>query len=120
MKYAGAAVISAFGGWALICLIKNLYIDPSFGMRLDVPGLIERVLIVFLVVIGGPYLWLIPLVIAVKVAFMIFGLSRFVGLFLREEPSLAYQKVKVKADLAADLMISPAFAILTGMVFRSF
>jgi len=115
-----AVLISAFGGLFFAYYIKKKLTETSAGLHLDIPGIAERTLITLFTFIGGPYLWFIPLVILMKGAVLMFGLSGLAGLLSREEPSLAYQRVKLKSSLAVDLILSPAIAVLIGILFRSY
>jgi hypothetical protein len=115
-----AVLVSAFGGLAFVYFIKKYLIETSMRLRHDVPGVAERMLITLFTFMGGPYLWLIPFVILIKGAVLMFGLSGLADFLSREEPSLAYQRVRLKASLAVDLILSPAIAILVGILLKSY
>jgi hypothetical protein len=67
---------------------------------------------------GGFFLLAIPVVVAIKVGYCLFGLSAWSSMLAREEPGIACQKVKLKSSLAVDLIASPLFAILIGVVLK--
>ncbi len=118
LRCAIGALISAIGGLFFLYLIKKKVTETSAGLRPDLPGIAERALVTVFTVLGGPYLWLIVPVILIKGAVLVLGLSGLTGLLSREEPSLAYQKVKLKENLGVDLILSPALAVLVGILSR--
>lgn len=116
---AAGLVLSSIGGNVLLHLIKRNFTDSQDKLTADPVGSIERAIITTLFVLGGNWLYLILPVILVKAGFYIRGLSSLSDIFSRNEPSLAYQKVRVKASLAVDLILSPALAVFIGIALMA-
>ncbi|OGB89503.1 hypothetical protein A2625_01125 [candidate division WOR-1 bacterium RIFCSPHIGHO2_01_FULL_53_15] len=113
-QFAGTLAVSAFGGAFLIHYLTNFLLTEKAGFVFDWDGVVERGLITFLIM-SQSWLFLIPAIIALKILFRLAGLSGLI--FKTSEPGLAAQKVKLKAELALELFVSPVFAILVGIVF---
>ena len=100
-------LISAAGGTFVLHYLKNYLLEEKSKFRWDWDGILERGTITCLIITGRwPYL--IPLVIIVKAAYR---------LVLVSKPGAVPQKVRLKAELAFDLILSPAIAILAAIVF---
>ncbi|MFC1568201.1 hypothetical protein ACFL37_00700, partial [Candidatus Margulisiibacteriota bacterium] len=66
-----------------------------------------------------PRLWLlIPVIIVLKAVSRLLLLGFIPGITRTSEPGAASQKVLLKAELAFDLFLSPAFAIMVGVIFQ--
>lgn len=115
-QFLGTLAISAFGGTLVIHYLKNFLLTEKAALAWDWDGLIERTIITLLIVIDR-WLFLIPVIIIVKVVFRLVMIGFFAGLFKTDEPGIVSQKVRLKAELALDLILSPLIAILTGIVF---
>ncbi len=107
-QFWGTLAIAAFGGSFLIYYLTNFLLEEKAKFSFDWDGVAERALIAYLVMQPG-WLYLVPAVILVKLAARL--------LSLRYLPEIAAQKVKQKAELALELVLSPLFAILVGLVF---
>ena len=118
VKYIIALIISTGGGSLLIFLIKKNFTDASIKYTFDPLGILERLIITVFVPMGSFFLLAIPVVVAIKVGYYLFGLSAWSSMFAREEPAITYQKVKFKGSLAVELIGSPLFAILIGVILR--
>ncbi|MDD5594362.1 MAG: hypothetical protein PHG97_06460 [Candidatus Margulisbacteria bacterium] len=115
-QFLGTLAISAFGGAFLIFYLKNFLLEEKDKFALDWDGMIERLLITYLIFTPGLF-WLIPAVIIAKISVRLVALGFFSALLKINEPGIVAQKVKFKAELALELFLSPAFAILVGIVF---
>jgi len=116
--YLTALIVSAVGGAGGIYYAKKQLADASEKFKLDVIGIFERLLVTGSVAVGGKLLLLVPVVIAIKIVFYLSGLRKWSDILSRKEPAMAYQKVKLKADLALELIISPLFAVIVGLILR--
>ena len=111
------AAVSALGGSFILHYLKNFLLKEKMPFSWDWDGLIERAIITYLWV-TSQWLYLIPAVIAAKIILRLILIGFFANLAKVNEPGTVSQKVTLKAELAFDLLLSPAFAILVGVVFR--
>lgn len=110
-------LISVFGGTFLLYFLKKSLVDEKLAFSFDLSGMLERFFITLLFFGPTPLILLLPLIVGIK-AFHILQLKKLSSLVRREEPSLSYQKVKIKSLLGIDLLLSPLLAILVGMVAK--
>ena len=111
-------LLSTLGGTYILHYLKNFFLEEKARLRLDPDGLIERLLITYIIIIGiSNGVILIVLIILLKALLRLFLLGKSTGAIARREPGVASQKVLYKAELAFDLITSPAFAILVGVIF---
>ncbi len=111
-------LFSSLGGNFILHYLKNFFLEEKTKLRPDWDGFLERTLITF-IVLSARNLWpLIPVLIAAK-AFYRLWLPGAISVILKtNEPGAVFQKVLFKSELAFDLLLSPAFAILLGVVFK--
>jgi hypothetical protein len=118
---AGLALIllfSSFGGTFLLHYLKNFLLKERKKIQFDWDGLLERLCITY-IIIAQPQLWLlVPVIIVLKALSRLLLLGIFPGLAQTNEPGAASQKVLLKSELAFDLFLSPALAILAGVIFQ--
>ena len=100
--------------------IKKQFVDGSIKYHLDMDGSLERGLVTLCAALGSYYLILIPIIILAKAAYHVLMLKGLENIFTREEPGMASQKVKIKGDLAVDLIGSPILAVFVGLLLKSF
>ncbi len=113
-----AILFAALGGTLLLHYLKNFCLKEKVKLHLDWDGVLERFFITG-IALKAPDMWpIILLIITIRVLYRIFFLDFCPALFQRPEPGIAAQKVRLKAELAFDLIVSPAFAILVGVVFQ--
>jgi hypothetical protein len=111
-------LLSSLGGTIILHSLKDFFLEEKIKFRPDWDGLLERVVITCIIV-AFPARWLIiPVVIALKSLFRLFLLGYLPGIGRTTEPGAAAQKVLLKSELAFDLLLSPAFAILVGFIFK--
>jgi len=115
-QFWGTIAVSALGGTFFIHYLKNFILQEKYKFAWDRDGLIERALITALIIFNR-WLYLIPVMVLFKIVFRLILIGYFNGWLKSEEPGSASQKVKLKAELAFDLILSPAFAILVGVIF---
>jgi hypothetical protein len=113
-----ALLLSSLGGTIILHYLKNYFLREKLRLRWDWDGLVERALISALIIRLPQYLWLVPLIILIKVFIRLFWLQKSANLLAQAEPGIVSQKVLYKSELAFDLIISPALAILVGVTFR--
>ena len=111
-------ILSTLGGTFILHYLKNFLLKERIKFRLDWDGILERLCIAYILVATPIYWMLIPAIIIIKAIFRLYLLGHLPGLTQSQEPGSASQKVLLKAELAFDLFLSPAFAILVGVVFR--
>lgn len=115
-QFWGTLAIAAFGGSFLIYYLTNFLLEEKAKFTFDWDGVIERAAVAYLVM-TPKYLLLIPAVILLKIAVRLIALGFFASLLKTDEPGVVSQKVKLKAELALELFLSPLFAILVGIIF---
>ena len=115
-QFCGTLAIAAFGGSFLIYYLTNFLLQEKAKFAFDWDGVIERAAVAYLVM-TSKFMLLIPVVILVKIAVRLVMLGLFSSLLKTEEPGGVPQKVTLKAELALELFLSPAFAILVGIIF---
>lgn len=112
-----ALIISTFGGTLVIHFLKNFLLGEKKRLTLDLDGLLERLLITYILIESQGLLFLIPIVILLKTIFRLSLIGFFEGLSKTTEPGGVWYKVKLKGELAFDLILSPAWAILMVVIF---
>ncbi|OGC32388.1 hypothetical protein A2311_00420 [candidate division WOR-1 bacterium RIFOXYB2_FULL_48_7] len=113
----GTIAVASLGGSFFIHYLKNYLLEEKPGFNFDWDGVIERGLIAWLVIIGGSWLLLIPAIILVKFSLQLYRWQVFRRLLSIEEPAFIAQKIKIKEELAINLLVSPSWAILIGLIF---
>ncbi|MCU0640845.1 MAG: hypothetical protein MUC35_02010 [Candidatus Margulisbacteria bacterium] len=114
---AGTLASAAFGGAVFIHYLRNLILRESLPLAWDWDGLLERPAIAYIVTALPAYWYLVPVIVLIKLLVRLVGISSIKWLGRRREPGAAYQKVTLKAELAFELIASPFFAILVGVIF---
>ncbi|MGB9613750.1 MAG: hypothetical protein ACPL4K_06240 [Candidatus Margulisiibacteriota bacterium] len=112
----GIVVLSSFGGSILLHFSKNFFLIEKTPFRFDWDGLIERGIITFCL-ISHSYLYLIPIVIFTKTIFRLGQIIIYNYSLQINEPGTVFQKVRLKAELFFDLILSPSFALFLGIIF---
>ncbi len=111
-------LLSTLGGTFFLHYLKNFLLKERIKFYLDWDGILERLCLTYIIA-AALDLWIfIPIVIILKSIFRLSLLGFFPGITQSSEPGAASQKVLLKAELAFDLLLSPAFALLVGVVFR--
>ena len=111
-------LLSTLGGTLILHYLKNFLLKERRKLRLDWDGILERLCITYIIMAAPAYWLTIPFIILIKAMFR-FSLLGFIrGITQTNEPGAASQKVLLKAELAFDLFLSPAFAILVGVMFK--
>ncbi len=111
-------LLSAPGGTLILHYLKNFLLKERRKLRLDWDGNLERLCITYIILTAPAYQLIIPFIILIKAVFRLSLLGFIPGITKTNEPGAAAQKVLLKAELAFDLLLSPAFAILVGVVFK--
>jgi hypothetical protein len=119
-KLAVFALLTSIGGEYLVYFFKKLLVDKRVGSRVEFSGMLERTILLLCIVYGGLMLWLIPLVILIRAIFVLTKANfvRFSGLLNRKEPSLEFQKIRLKSELLINLLLSPALGILFASIAK--
>ncbi len=116
-------IIGTYGGSFIIYYLKRDFVDERALYRRDIDGMIERLIIMLLFILNGPLFFLIPVVSAIRIIFYLLIIARLKelrGIIIRAEPSISYQRVKLKSNIIIDLAVSPLFAVIIGIIFKSF
>lgn len=113
-----AALIAAFCGDIVIFYLRKLLVNPNVNFAFDISGIVERAALIFVIVIGGYLVFLMPLIVLIRAFFLteeglMIGFSEIIK---REEPAVQFQKIRLKSELAVTLLASPALGILLGIV----
>ena len=116
-ELAGTLCIAAFGGTLLIHYLRNFFLAEKLPLAWDWDGLLERAAVVYILTSVPARWYLIPGVILLKLMLRLAGLALTGSISKRPEPGMISQKVTLKAELAWELLLSPAFAILVGVIF---
>ncbi|MDD4179023.1 MAG: hypothetical protein PHH14_03125 [Candidatus Margulisbacteria bacterium] len=78
----------------------------------DWDGLIERPVITLFIILGGSWLYYIPSVVLFKLVGRLL-ISRLPKVLSKIDS----QKARLRSEFVFDLVLSPLFAILTGVIF---
>ena len=111
-------LLSTLGGTFVLHYLKNFLLKERRKFYLDWDGILERMCIAYIILAALQFWIFIPIVIALKSIFRLSLLGFIPAIARSNEPGSASQKVLLKAELAFDVFLSPAFAILVGVVFR--
>ena len=111
-------LFSTFGGSLLLQFLRGFLLKEPLRFRPDWDGLLERLCLTY-IIIAAPQFWLfIPLIILIKAAFRFYSIGYLKNIAESREPGAVSQKVLFKSELAFDLLASPAFAIIVGVLAR--
>jgi hypothetical protein len=116
-ELAGTLAVSAFGGTLVIHYLRNFFLRENLPLAWDWDGLLERAAVTFVINAAPAWIFLLPGIILLKLLVRLAGLSAAGGISKTDEPGAAYQKVLLKAEFALELILSPVFAILVGVIF---
>ena len=111
-------ILSTFGGTFLLHYLKNYILKEKIKFRCDWDGLLERLCITYIIMESFNFWIFIPFIIALKMLFRLVLLGFIPGINQSADAGAAPQKVLLKAELGFDLFLSPAFAILVGVIFK--
>ena len=112
-----ALFLATFGASLVIHLLKNFLLREKIKFRLDWDGLLERLIITY-IIIAAPSLWIFaPISIVLRIVYRIFVLNKRSTLSTRGEPGVASQKVLYKSEFSLDIILSPLLALLVGVGF---
>ena len=98
--------------------LKNFFLKEWGKIHLDWDGLIERLCLTYIIVEAPVLGILIPFIILIKIFYRILILGFIPSISQTSEPGAASQKVLLKAEMTFDFIVSPAFAILVGVIFK--
>jgi hypothetical protein len=112
-------IITSLGGEAFVYYARKILTGAEY-IHLDMPGMIERPLILLIVMCPWPFWTLIPFVVAARMLYIFSSssLKRSIEILLRNEPAVKYQKILVRADTAVYLLASPVVGIFIALAFR--
>ncbi|MFC1767871.1 hypothetical protein ACFLZ2_04920 [Candidatus Margulisiibacteriota bacterium] len=116
IQYLSLFVIAIYGGSFFVFYLKKTFIDPGNEFRYDRLGMIERLIIFTSILLGGIWLFTIPLVIFLKSILVFSGIKG--DLVKVRGPAFQFQKIKFKSFISFDLLASPLFAVLAGMIAK--
>jgi len=115
--YLSFFIITIYGGSFFLYYMKKTFVDPNSQFGFDPLGMMERLFVFFSFLIGGAWLLLIPIVVLLKSLVLFLGIkSTILNL---NEPALQFQKIKLKSNISFDMLISPVFSILMGIIVKS-
>ncbi len=119
-KIAVALLLASFGGEFIIYLLKKLLVSEKTRFSFDISGFVERIALTIVIMAGGIYYYLIPLIIILR-ASIIAGEGTFrkiACIISREEPAVEFQKIRSKSELAVSLISSPSLGIFIGILAK--
>jgi len=104
----------------MIFLLKKILISPKFRFSVDISGIIERIILILLIDVGGTYLFLLPVVISIRALFVLEkgNFIKFADILKREEPAVEFQKIRLKSEISLSLVLSPFLGILLGILAK--
>lgn len=111
-------LLSSLGGSLILHFIKNFFLEEKIKFHLDWAGIIERLCITY-IIIAAPSFW--PLIVAIIAAHVLWCLTRLgkiPSLLQRSEAGTISQKILIKSEFSFDIMLSPAFAVFIGIIFK--
>ena len=111
-------LLSTLGGTFILHYLKNFLLKEKRKFHLDWDGILERLCITYIILAASNFWIFIPLIVLTKAVFRFLVLGFFSKIPQISEPGAASQKVLLKAELAYDLLLSPAFAVLVGVLFK--
>jgi len=108
----GTLAISSVGGALFLHYLKNFLLEEKTPFAWDWDGLVERPIITLFIILGGYWLYYIPSVVLLKLVgrLLILRLPKILG-------KIDSQKARLRSEFAFDLIVSPIFAILIGVIF---
>lgn len=115
-----ALIFAALCGDLIIHWLKIFLVNPHSRFSFDISGIIERTALILLIAIGGIYMTLLPVVVAIRVVFLLDKgkFIRFADILKREEPAVEFQKVRLKSEISLSLVLSPFLGILLGILAK--
>ncbi|KPJ69011.1 hypothetical protein AMJ44_04915 [candidate division WOR-1 bacterium DG_54_3] len=113
-----ALILSTLGGTFILHYLKNFLLKERTKFHLDWDGLLERLGVTYIMIAVFHFWMLIPLIVLLKAFLRLTILGFIPGISQTTEAGGTPQKVLLKAELAFDLLLSPAFAILIGVIFK--
>lgn len=116
MLYLSFFIIAVYGGSFVLFYLKKTFVYPGIQFNYDRAGIMERLLVFTLFLMGNMWLSLIPLIILIKAIFLFSGVKN--SLIRINEPAIQFQKIRLKSGISFDLLVSPLFSILMGMVIK--
>jgi|GEM_PF-370363 len=120
--YLTGLTASTYGSSFVLYYIKTTFIDKQIFYRRDKDGMIERGIVFSLLLLPWQLFLLIPVIVGIRILYYLNFTSHFkewVDIIKRIEPSVEYQKVKLKSYLTVDLVGSPVLAVLIGIFLKN-
>ena len=113
-------LLASFGGEFLVFYLKKLLVYSRARFSFDASGIIERMMLVTLIFVGGWSMLLIPVIMVARAAYVLdwSRLKRFSDIINKREPAVEFQKVKLKSDIILTLLASPALGLLFGILTK--
>lgn len=121
--YLIGLILSTYGASFILYYIKATFIDRKIQYKRDWDGMLERGTVTLLFLLGPKLILITPFVVAARILYYLSvsgHLKNWLDITRRIEPSVEYQKVKLKGYLSVDLAGSPLLAIIIGMILRTF
>ena len=114
----GTLAVSSVGGAFFLHYFKLFILREKVPFSFDWDGMIERAAITYVYCAADFWAFaLIPVIILVEGFWRVSLVSYKNSLFGHNEPGALLQQLLFKMDLGTDLLVSPLFAILVGMIF---
>ena len=113
-----ALLLATLGGSLLIHWLRNFILVEKSPFQFEWDSLLERLCLSYIMINALQFWPLIPVIIILKLSYRLFQLGSKMTISTSDEPGNAWQKVLFKTELSFDLFLSPAWAILIGVIFQ--
>ena len=119
LKISTLLLIAALVGEFIIYILKRLLVSEKSRFSFDVSGIVERVALPAVILAGGWYNALIPVIVIIRALYFASGsFGGIANIINREEPAVEFQKIRLKSELSISLLASPALGILFGILAK--
>ena len=113
-----ALLLATFGGSLIIHRLKNFILEERSHFQFEWDSLLERLCLTYIMINALHYWPLIPVIIVLKLIYRLLQLGSKLPISTSDEPGNVFQKVLFKSELSFDLFLSPAWAIMIGVIWQ--
>ena len=113
-----ALLLATFGGSLIIHWLRNFILQEKSPFQFEWDSLLERTCLTYIMISAQQFWPLIPIIIVLKLTYRLFQLGSKLTISTSDEPGNAWQKVLFKSELSFDLFLSPAWAIMIGVIWQ--
>lgn len=113
-----ALLLATFGGSLIIHWLRNFVLQEKSSFQFEWDSLLERLCLTYVMINALQFWYLVPLIIVLKLGYRIYKLGSNLTISISDEPGNAWQKVLFKTEVSFELFLSPAWALLIGVIFQ--